>query len=210
MAGTMPHAIFIETDVDGPDSCAAYAAELPGCAVFAAGDDEAAGQMPRRVAAFTAWLRDRGEDVPAFVGDNWYEVERAAAQDAPDGRRRAAFSLDELSPSDVEFLRWSRWLELAREELADALDAAGELTPDHLRTIGAMGAQDVALAHELGAAGDPLAAAGDPVDQLYAARDHLTDALAAAGPVADGARRALRLAIADDLRLADLLRGSAR
>ena len=37
MAGTMPHAIFIETDVDGPDSFAAYAAELPGCAVFAAG-----------------------------------------------------------------------------------------------------------------------------------------------------------------------------
>jgi hypothetical protein len=210
MAGTMPHAIFIETDVDGPGSCAAYAAELPGCAVFAAGDEEAAGQMPRRVAAFTAWLRDRGEEVPAFVGDNWYEVERAAAQDAANGRRRAAFSLDELSPSDAEFQRWSRWLELAREELADALDAAGELTPDQLRTIGAIIAQDAALAQELAATDEPAGAAGDPVHHLYAARDQLTDALAAGGPAADGARRALRLAIADDLRLADQLRGSAR
>jgi hypothetical protein len=210
MAGTMPHAIFIETDVDGPDSFAAYAAELPGCAVFAAGDDEAAGQMPRRVAAFTAWLRDRGEAAPAFVGDNWYEVERAAAADAADGRRRAAFSLDELSPSDAEFQRWVRWLDLAREELADALDAAGELTSDQLRTLEAISAQDIAMAHELGAAEEPAAPAGDAVDQLYAARDLLTDALDAAGPVAEGARRALRLAIADDLRLADQLRGSAR
>ena len=39
------------------------------------------------------------------------------------------------------------------------------------------------------------------------ARDLLTDALAAAGPTADGVRRALRLAIADDLRLAS---GAAR
>src|SRR5215208_6424811 len=145
MAGTMPHAIFIETEVDGPGSYAAYAAELPGCAVFAAGDDEAAGQMPRRVAAFTAWLRDRGEMAPAFVGDNWYEVERAAALDAADGRRRAAFSLDELSPSDAEFQRWVRWLELAREELADALDAAPELTPDQLQTLEAISTQDVSL-----------------------------------------------------------------
>jgi hypothetical protein len=210
MAGTMPHAIFIETDVDGPGSYAAYAAELPGCAVFAAGDDEAAGQMPRRVAAFTTWLRDRGEAAPAFVGDNWYEVERAAALDGADGRRRAAFSLDELSPSDAEFQRWVRWLELAREELADALDAVGELNPDQLRTLEAIGAQDVALAHELGATGEPPGQAGDAVDQLYAARDLLTDALDAAGPVAEGARRALRLAIADDLRLADQLRGSPR
>jgi hypothetical protein len=209
MAGTMPHAIFIETDVDGPGSYAAYAAELPGCAVFAAGDDEAASQMPRRVATFTAWLRDRGEAAPAFVGDNWYEVERAAAADAADGRRRAAFSLDELSPSDAEFQRWVRWLDLAREELADALDAAGELTSDQLRTLDAISAQDVAMARELGAAPEPAAPAGDAVDQLYAARDFLTDALDAAGPVADGARRALRLAIADDLRLADQLRGSA-
>jgi hypothetical protein len=206
----MPHAIFIETDVDGPGTCAAYAAELPGCAVFAPGDDEAAGQMPRRVAAFTAWLRDRGEEVPAFVGDNWYEVERAAALDGADGRRRAAFSLDELSPSDAEFQRWSRWLELAREDLADALDAGGDLTPDQHRTLEAISAQDVALAHELGAADEPAAPAGDAVDTMYAARDLLTDALTAGGPMADGARRALRLAIADDLRLADQLRGSAR
>ena len=30
MAGTMPHAIFIETDVDGQGLVGAYAAELPG------------------------------------------------------------------------------------------------------------------------------------------------------------------------------------
>jgi len=47
------------------------------------------------------------------------------------------------------------------------------------------------------------------LDRLYAARDGLTDALAAAGPSAPGVRRALRLAIADDLRLADELRGAA-
>ncbi|HYN63262.1 MAG TPA: hypothetical protein VES36_01555, partial [Candidatus Limnocylindrales bacterium] len=171
MAGTMPHAIFIETDVDGPGSFAAYAAELPGCAVFAAGDDEAAGQMPHRVAAFAAWLRSHDEQVPAFVGDNWYEVERAAAVDASDGRRRAAFSLDELSPNDTEFQRWARWLELAREDLADALDAAGEVTAEQLQTIGGISAQDVALAHELGAEGDAGSLPDDPVDRLYAARD---------------------------------------
>jgi hypothetical protein len=178
--------------------------------VFAPGDDEAAGQMPRRVAAFTAWLRDRGEEVPAFVGDNWYEVERAAALDGADGRRRAAFSLDELSPSDAEFQRWSRWLELAREELADALDAGGDLTTDQLQSVAVIAAQDVAMAHELGAGEDAGSASEDPVDRLYAARDLLTDALAVGGPLADGARRALRLAIADDLRLVEQLRGSAR
>ena len=35
----------------------------------------------------------------------------------------------------------------------------------------------------------------------------LTDALEQAGPARDGVRRVLRLAIADDLRLADRLRG---
>ena len=98
MAGTMPHAIFVETDVDGAGLVGAYAAELPGCAVFAATDDEAAGAMPMRVSRFTAWLRDAGESVPTFVGDNWYEVERAAAVEADGGRRRAAFTLDELPP----------------------------------------------------------------------------------------------------------------
>ncbi len=47
MAGTMPHAIFIEPEVDGPGTFAAYAAELPGCAVFATSDDEAAARMPQ-------------------------------------------------------------------------------------------------------------------------------------------------------------------
>jgi len=129
MAGTMPHAIFVETDVDGSDGFAAYAAELPGCAVFAGTDEEAASGMPRRVAQFTAWLRDRGEQAPTFVGDNWYEVERAAAQPGPNGRQRAAFSLDELPPSDDEFARYLRWLELAREELAEAIDAAERCRP---------------------------------------------------------------------------------
>ena len=40
MAGTMPHAIFIETDVDPAGLVGAYAAELPGCATFAGTADE--------------------------------------------------------------------------------------------------------------------------------------------------------------------------
>ena len=210
MAGTMPHAIFIEPEADGPGTFAAYAAELPGCAVFATSDDEAAARMPHRVTEFTGWLRDRGEPVPAFVGDNWYEVERAAAtSDGADGRQRAAFSLDELSPSDEEFGRWMRWLELAREDLADALDTAGEALARHEAAMTAIVSQDLALARQLGADSGTDGLGGDPVDRVYAARDVLTDALAAAGPTADGVRRALRLAIADDLRLASELRGSA-
>ena len=45
----MPHAIFVETDVDGNGLVAAYAAELPGCAVFASTDTEATAAMPSRV-----------------------------------------------------------------------------------------------------------------------------------------------------------------
>jgi hypothetical protein len=198
MAGTMPHAIFIETDVDGAGLVAAYAAELPGCAVFAATDEEAAGAMPRRVARFTAWLRDQGEEAPRFVGDNWYEVERAAA--GPEAR--AAFSLDELPPTDAEFASWLRWLELAREELAEAIDAAGDLDVEGL---GRIERQDVAFTRELGGQAPPLD--GDPIDRLYAARDAFTEALEAAGSDGDGVRRMLRLAIADDLRVATRLRG---
>ena len=124
MAGTMPHAIFIETDVDGHGLVGAYAAELPGCAVFAGTDDEAAGAMPIRVSRFTTWLKENGEPAPSFVGDNWYEVERAAAT----AERRAAFTLDDLPPTDDEFATWLRWLELAREELAAALDEADPST----------------------------------------------------------------------------------
>lgn len=202
MAGTMPHAIFVETDVDGTGLVAAYAAELPGCAVFAATDDEAVGAMPMRVSRFTAWLRDHGEQVPAFVGDNWYEVERAAATPGDGGRRRAAFTLDDLPPSDEEFSTWLRWLELAREELADALDA-GDPTAA-AEQLDAIERQDVAFVRELG--GQAPALSSDPVDRLYAVRDALTDALEAAGPAADGVRRVLRLAIADDLRAAEALR----
>jgi hypothetical protein len=206
MAGTMPHAIFMEPDVDGPGTFAAYAAEFPGCAVFSDSDEAAAAEMPRRVGAFGAWLRERGETAPTVIGDNWYEVERAAAQHGDDGVRRAAFSLDELSPSDFEFAQWMRWLELAREEVADALDATGSLTPHAEAAVREVAARDVAMAGEVGGSAGTRAQ-DDPVDALYAARDALTDALEEAGPARDGVRRVLRLAIADDLRLADQLRG---
>jgi hypothetical protein len=205
MAGTMPHAIFVETDVDASGLVGAYAAELPGCAVFAATADEAAGAMPMRVSRFTRWLRDQGEAVADFVGDNWYEVERAAALAADGGRRRAAFTLDELPPSDDEFATWLRWLELAREELADTLDAGDPTAAVDL--LDAIERQDVAFVRELGGQAPSLSA--DPVDRLYAARDALSDALEAAGSAADGVRRILRLAIADDLRAAEALRAGA-
>jgi hypothetical protein len=198
MAGTMPHAIFIETDVDGQGLVGAYAAELPGCAVFASTDDEAAGAIPMRVSRFTAWLKSNGEPAPTFVGDNWYEVERAAAN----GARRAGFTLDELPPSDAEFATWLRWLELAREELAAALDDADPSSTGPL--IEPIERQDVAFVRELEHAAPELSS--DRVDRLYAARDALTDALEAAGPYHDGVRRMLRLAIADDLRAAEALR----
>lgn len=200
MAGTMPHAIFIETDLDGRGSVAAYAAELPGCAVFAAADDEAAGAMPHRVSRFTEWLRANGESQVDFVGDNWYEVERAAASDG--GRRRAAFSLDDLPPSELEFATWLRWLELAREELAGALDAGDLSVAADL--LDGIERQDVGFVRDLGGGAPELTA--DPIDRLYAARDALTDALEGAGPSHDGVRRILRLTIADDLRAAEALR----
>jgi hypothetical protein len=201
MAGTMPHAIFIETDVDGHGLVGAYAAELPGCAVFAGTDDEAAGAMPMRVGRFTAWLKENGEPVPSFLGDNWYEVERSAAT----SERRAAFTLDDLPPTDDEFARWLRWLELAREELAAALDEADPSSASAV--LDAIERQDVSSVRELGHAAPELSS--DPIDRLYAARDALTDALEAAGPYHDGVRRILRLGIADDLRAAEALRAGA-
>jgi hypothetical protein len=201
MAGTMPHAIFIETGVDADGTVAAYAAELPGCAVFAGSDDEAAAAMPRRVSRFTGWLRENGERVPDFVGDNWYEVERAAAGSGG----RAGFSLDDLPPSDDEFATWLRWLELAREELAGALDDVGA---DAATAVDAIATQDERFVTELGGRA-PVLAGADALDRLYAARDALTEALEAAGPSHDGVRRILRLAIADDLRAAATLRGDA-
>ena len=202
MAGTMPHAIFVETGLDDGTTVAAYAAELPGCASFASTDEVATGEMPRRVGRFVKWLRDAGEEAPTFVGDNWYEVERAAAT----GATRAAFSLDELPPSPEEYARYLRWLELAREEVADALDAVGDRAP--MDGIEAIAQQDRQLTAELGGSEPP--SPGGAIDRLYAARDGLTAALEAAGASADGVRRAIRLAIADDLRLADRLRGAAR
>jgi len=200
MAGTMPHAIFIETEL--PDGIvAAYAAELPGCAVFAATDDEAATRMPMRVSAFTGWLRANGEPAPTFVGDNWYEVERAAARDG----QRAAFTLDELPPSDDEFGAWLRWLELAREELATALDEGDPSAA--AEQLDSIERQDLAFVSQLGGSTPNLPS--DPIDRLYVARDALTDAIEAAGPTHDGVRRMLRLAIADDLRAAESVRAPA-
>lgn len=201
MAGTMPHAIFVETGIDAGSTVAAYAAELPGCAVFAASDVEATNEMPRRVSRFVDWLRASGEEAPTFVGDNWYEVERAAAANG----ERAGFSLDDLPPSDDEFSRYLHWLELARELLADRLDAAGETA--RAEALDRIERQDLALTSRLGGKAPDLQ--GDPIDRLYGARDALTAALEAAGAMGDGVRRALRLAIADDLRLADELGGGA-
>ena len=200
MAGTMPHAIFVETGLDGGSTVAAYAAELPGCATFAGQDSEAVAAIPRRVSRFTDWLRQNGETVPAFIGDNWYEVERAASDGTPIGR--ASFSLDELPPSDEEWQRWLRWLELAREELAEAMDR-GSLDGD--AALIEIATQDDALTRSLG--GEPASPEGGPMNRFYAARDALTQVLETGGPSADGARRALRLAIADDLRLAGRFRG---
>jgi hypothetical protein len=206
VAGTLPHAIFVETGLDAGSTVAAYAAELPGCAVFAQTDAEAVGGMPRRVATFSAWLRSGGETAPDFIGDNWYEVERAPVTGTPKAPDRVAFSLDELPPSAAEFDSYLRWLELAREELAAAIDAAAQIPNG---AIAAIERQDRASAALLGAA-DPGVKPSDPIDRLYVARDALTDALEHAGSTADGVRRIVRVAIADDLRLAERLRGGSR
>lgn len=179
----------------------AFAGELPGCA--AVGDDSAAAvaRIPARVTAFVAWLRAAGEPLTEPVG-NWYEVERAAATSAPDGGlHRAVFSLDELPPSADEFETWLRWAELAREDLAGALDdepAAAE----HLAWLPI---QDAALAVELGSAPTAAGDGGSALNRLYESRDTLTAALIATGPAGAGVRRALRLAIADDLRAVELI-----
>jgi hypothetical protein len=219
MAGTMPHAVFVETGLDAEGSVAAYAAELPGCAVFARTDADAVAAMPHRVLDFLRWLAEAGERAPMVVGDNWYEVERAPAVDG----RRAAFSLDELPPSDDEFTMWIRWLELAREELADALDGAGDEAVLGVRDrLEAVSQQDATFATQLGSSStgsedvpssedvpDSEDTPADVVDRLYATRDELSTALEGAGSTADGVRRILRLAIADDLRVAADIRGAS-
>lgn len=212
MAGTLPHAVFIETGLEGGATVAAYAAELPGCAVFAPTDAAASEAIPVRVSVFVDWLRSNGETVREIVGDNWYEVERAAANAGPGGR--AVFSLDELSPSDEEWDRWRGWLDLAREELAEAIDRSGLPAATADPGFAAIIAQDDALAAGLGAPGAPDAAAANPpsdlVDRFYSARDALLAALDRCGPSGTGVRRALRLGIADDLRLAGRLSGGGR
>jgi hypothetical protein len=198
MAGTLPHAVFVETDVDEAGGAMAFAGELPGCA--ASGPDAAAAvaAVPARVTGFISWLRSHGEQPIEPVG-NWYEVERASAQRVNNAVRRASFTLDELPPSPSELETWLHWAELAREDLAAALDAR----PEAATTAAWIAEQDVALARDLGAAALP-AADGTVLDRLYDARDVLMDALEAGN--GDGARRALRLAIADDLRMTERLR----
>ena len=201
MAGTLPHAVFVETGIDDNGRSMAFAGELPGCA--AVGDDASAAValVPARVTAFVAWLRAGGERLNEPVG-NWYEVERATATPAPDGGlHRAAFSLDELPPSADEFETWLRWAELAREELAGALD--GE--PGAADQLAWLPIQDAALAVELGSATPPTDGASTSLDRIYDARDTLTAALIASGPAGAGVRRALRLAIADDIRAVELI-----
>ncbi|HET9496942.1 MAG TPA: hypothetical protein VFP83_01255 [Candidatus Limnocylindria bacterium] len=199
MAGTLPHAVFVETDIDADGTAAAFAGELPGCAAVAADPGTAVAALPARVGAFVAWLRGHGESLVEPVG-NWYEVERAAAVRRDGATERASFSLDDLPPSPSELQTWLRWAELAREDLAVALDAQPGAADD----AAWLADQDLALAADLGTGGT-LPAGLSGLDRLYAARDRLMDGLSA-GPQA-GVRRALRLAIADDLRLVEHLRG---
>lgn len=200
MAGTLPHAVFVETGMDDEGRTMAFVGELPGCAAVADDPASAVAAVPARVTEFVGWLRAHGEALAEPVG-NWYEVERAAAgEGAAGGRQRASFSLDELPPSADEFATWLSWAELAREELAAALDAR----PAAVQQIAWLAAQDTTLAAELGTPGPGDDPAAD-LDGVYSARDALTTALIRAGPGGAGVRRALRLAIADDLRAVELL-----
>jgi hypothetical protein len=198
VAGTLPHAVFVETDIDEAGTAAAFAGELPGCAAVAADPGTAVAAVPDRVSAFVAWLRGHGEPLAEPVG-NWYEVERAAAVRRDGTTRRASFSLDDLPPSAAELQTWLHWAELAREDLADALDAQ----PGAAEDAAWLADQDVALAADLGA-GHTVPSELTGLDRLYAARDLLMDSLSAAPDA--GVRRAVRLAIADDLRVLEGLR----
>ena len=68
----------------------------------------------------------------------------------------------------------------------------------------AIATQDALFTRTLG--GSVPMDGSDPIDRLYANRQALSDVLEAAGPTADGVRRVLRIAIADDLHAADRLR----
>jgi len=203
MAGTLPHAVFVETGIDQSGAAVAWAGELPGCAAAGTTPEEAVARVPGQVSSFVAWLRAHGEPLVEPIG-NWYEVERVSATPSPDGSGRAAFSLDDLPPSADELATWLRWAEAAREELASALDA----NPDGAGDLAWLASQDRGLAVALGGdAGGADAQNLAPIDRLYAARDALMAVLARPGGSQDGVRRAIRLAIADDLRAAELLRG---
>ena len=148
MAGTLPHAVFVETDIDEDGTAAAFAGELPGCAAVAADPGTAVAALPARVSAFVAWLRGNGESLVEPVG-NWYEVERVAAVRRDGTTERASFSLDDLPPSASELQTWLQWVELAREDLAAALDAQPGAGDD----AAWLADQDLALAADLGAGG---------------------------------------------------------
>ena len=145
MAGTLPHAVFVEVDVDDSGTAVAFAGELPGCAATATDPAEAVARRSRPGGAFVAWLRGHGEPLTEPVG-NWYEVERVAAQRRDGVVSRATFSLDELPPSAAELATWTHWAELAREDVAAALDAR----PEVAAAATWVADQDLALARDLG------------------------------------------------------------
>ena len=162
--------------------------------------------MPRRVAAFGAWLRERGEAAPTVIGDNWYEVERASAQPATTACDERPSAWTSCRPRDAEFAAVDALAgagprgagRRAGREADRTPDVEAAVEPSRRRTWPWPGSLAVPRTRQLGTT---------RWTRLYAARDALTDALEQAGPAHDGVRRVLRLAIADDLRLADRLRG---
>ena len=177
MAGTMPHAIFIETDVDGhgrsaptrPSSRAAPSSPPPmtrppaPCRSASAASPLAAGERGARA------------DVPRR------QLVRGGARGRRPRERRAAFTLDDLPPTDDEF--------------ADVAALAGagprgagrppSTQPTRSTARGRCSTRSSARTSPPCASSAHAAPelSSDPVDRLYAARDALTDALEAAGPV---------------------------
>ena len=201
MAGTLPHAVFVETDLDGDGDGSRV---RRGAARLRGGGDRPGrrgGEVPARVTAFVG-VASRPRGVAGRAGRQL--VRGGARRGGPSAKMscgRATFSLDELPPSPVEMATWLHWADLAREDLAEALDAR----PRDGGRCGMARDQDLALARDLGARRRPSADGLSSLDRLYVARDALIDALVAAGP--DGAtRRVLRLAIADDLRMTERIR----
>ena len=183
MAGTMPHAIFVETDVDGPGTSPPTPPSFPAVPSSATVTRRPRPRCPPRRVLRRLAARARREPRRPSIGDNWYEVERAAAQHGENGVRRAAFSLDELPPSDAEFAHGCAGWSWRAKTLADALDAAGSRTrwrgrrPGRGRAGRGHGGRDRRR--------PPMRRPRTTRwMRLYAARDLLTDALEQAGPAA--------------------------